>query len=46
MLNDSHIIYEPKNYLIFDDLLNIKQLDIREKLKNDFFFGYNWIKKK
>ena len=46
MLNDSHIIYEPKNYIIFDDLLNIKQLDITEKLKNDFFLDIIGLKKK
>ena len=45
MLNDSHIIYEPKNYIIFDDLANIKQLDITEKLKNDFFLDIIGLKK-
>ena len=45
MLNDSHIIYEPKNYIIFDDLVNIKRLGIKEKLKNDFFLDIIGLKK-
>ena len=37
MINDSNIIYEPKINFEFDEILEIKEMKIEEKLNNEFF---------